>query len=244
MLPILISVSVAPVSYFFCASAPLPVTASKAMAAEKAPNRNWIAGMWVFLVSVERVWFLIGSASWPLPAFNTFSRCPSRKRPPATRSKGALFSRTWLGTLQALVAELAADDVAEQVPFLALEPHHLKLLDRGEVGRCGADRHAGQQGVGRKALQARRLLHDVFTGEVIAAHFQHLHHGLRHAVAVHDGAIELVGFGIIFLEEGEEFLHAGIVVPLRIRAVLGIGGRENALRILKAGRLDHAADRG
>ena len=45
MLPILISVSVAPASYFFCASAPLLVAASTAMAAEKAANRNWIAGM-------------------------------------------------------------------------------------------------------------------------------------------------------------------------------------------------------
>src|SRR6476660_9774493 len=189
MLPILISVSVAPVSYFFCASAPLLVAASKAMAAEKAPNRNWIAGMWVSLVSVERVLFLIGSASWPLPAFNTFSRSPSRKRPPATRSEGALFSRTRLGTRQALVAELAADDVTEQLPFLALEPLHLKLIDRGEVGRRGVDRDARQQGVGRKLLQACSLLHDVFTGEVIAAHFQDLHHGLGHTIAVPDGGI-------------------------------------------------------
>ena len=45
MLPILISVSVAPVSYFFCASAPLLDTASIATAAEKAPNRNWLKGI-------------------------------------------------------------------------------------------------------------------------------------------------------------------------------------------------------
>jgi hypothetical protein len=55
------------VSYFFCASAPLLVTASRAMAAEKAPNRNWIAGMWVSLVSVERIVFLIEAlfGAWP-----------------------------------------------------------------------------------------------------------------------------------------------------------------------------------
>src|ERR1700681_2213423 len=58
MLPILISVSVAPVSYFFCASAPLPVAASTAMAAEKAANRNWITGMWVSLRSDEGVTFV------------------------------------------------------------------------------------------------------------------------------------------------------------------------------------------
>ena len=38
MLPILISVSVAPMSYFFCANAPLLVAASTAMAAEKAAS--------------------------------------------------------------------------------------------------------------------------------------------------------------------------------------------------------------
>src|SRR4051794_16517202 len=46
MLPILISVSVAPTSYFFCARAPVLEAASIARAAEKAPNRNWIAGIW------------------------------------------------------------------------------------------------------------------------------------------------------------------------------------------------------
>src|SRR6266436_5482576 len=243
MLPILISVSVAPVSYFFCASAPLLVTARIAMAAEKAPNRNWITGMWVSLVLIERVLFLSGSASWLLVCIEYLLRVPIKKKPPATGSQGASFSRRSWQPLRALVAEFAADDVAEQLPFLALEPLHLKLLDRGEVGRRGVDRHAGQQGVGRKVLQARRLLHDVFAGQVVAAHLQHLHHGLSHAVAVPDGGIELVGFGIILLEEREEFLHAGIVVPLRVRAVLAIGGRENALRILKARRLHHAADR-
>src|SRR5437868_11901288 len=39
MLPTLISVSVAPVSYFFCASAPLVVAASKASAAGNAVRR-------------------------------------------------------------------------------------------------------------------------------------------------------------------------------------------------------------
>ena len=40
MWPILISVSVAPVSYFFCASAPLLVAARIARAAETAPIAN------------------------------------------------------------------------------------------------------------------------------------------------------------------------------------------------------------
>jgi len=45
MLPILISVSVAPVSYFFCANAPLLVAASTARAAAKAPSRKLIANI-------------------------------------------------------------------------------------------------------------------------------------------------------------------------------------------------------
>jgi hypothetical protein len=32
------------------------------------------------------------------------------------------------------MAEFAADHVPEQIPLLALEAHHLKLLDRREVG--------------------------------------------------------------------------------------------------------------
>ncbi len=58
MLPILISVSVAPASYFFCASAPLLVAASTATAAEKAPSRNWKTGIWISLMSDEGVTFL------------------------------------------------------------------------------------------------------------------------------------------------------------------------------------------
>ena len=49
MLPILISVSVAPVSYFFCAKEGLLVAASSARAAEKAPSRNWIVGILISL---------------------------------------------------------------------------------------------------------------------------------------------------------------------------------------------------
>src|SRR5882757_11184824 len=74
MLPILISVSVAPVSYFFCARAWPPVAASNARAAERAPSRKWIAGI---LVSLDHGG--IGRFSWNwgafgrLAAFNTFS---------------------------------------------------------------------------------------------------------------------------------------------------------------------------
>src|ERR1035437_4243112 len=36
-------------------------------------------------------------------------------------------------------ANVAVDDLAEQVPLLALEFHQLKLGDRGEVGSTGGD---------------------------------------------------------------------------------------------------------
>src|SRR6185312_13253975 len=35
---------------------------------------------------------------------------------------------------------------------------------------------------------------------------------------------------------------AGVALPLRIRGILQVGGRDDALRVLEAGRLDHAAD--
>jgi hypothetical protein len=34
-----------------------------------------------------------------------------------------------------LVGEIVGDDLAEQLPLLALEAHHLQLLDRREI-RC------------------------------------------------------------------------------------------------------------
>src|SRR3979490_116405 len=40
-----------------------------------------------------------------------------------------------------------ADDVAEHLPFAALELHHLELLDRRIVGGAGVDPHPGKQRV-------------------------------------------------------------------------------------------------
>src|SRR3982074_2104507 len=57
MLPILISVSVAPVSYFFCASAPLADAASTRKAAEKVASRRWVAGIVDLPESFECVTF-------------------------------------------------------------------------------------------------------------------------------------------------------------------------------------------
>jgi hypothetical protein len=51
MLPILISVSVAPVSYFFCASAAVERVAPSRRVAVKAPHRT---SMEVMLISLDR----------------------------------------------------------------------------------------------------------------------------------------------------------------------------------------------
>src|SRR5271169_2800317 len=260
MLPILISVSVAPVSYFFCASAPLLEAASTVNAATDA-----IA----ILFAITGITVSLWSCDWMVCTFPGFlgrklfvTRPPkyhftgflTRKSPPRKLRRAASLVGFWkvitvpmrsvTPSKRTSIAELAADDVAEQLPFLALESHHLQLIDGSEIGRRGVDRDAGQQGVGRKTLQACGLLHHVFAGKVIAAHLQHLHHGLRCAITVHHRAVELVGVGVVLLEEGQEFPHAGIVVPLRIGAILGIGGGKNALGVLEARRLDHAANRG
>src|ERR1700722_3105161 len=88
MLPILISVSVAPMSYFFCANAAVELAARIASAAENNPNRTWIAGISISLIWFDCVVFLIGSACWLLVAFNTLRRFPATKSPPRSRRGG------------------------------------------------------------------------------------------------------------------------------------------------------------
>src|ERR1700719_1959154 len=75
----------------------------------------------------------------------------AKKKTPAKRACGGEAS-----TLKsASAADVAGDHVAEQLPPLALEPLQLKLVDRGEIGRRGVDRDAGQQHLGTKILQVR-----------------------------------------------------------------------------------------
>src|ERR1700681_4429877 len=94
MLPILISVSVAPMSYFFWARDVPLVAASIARAAEKAPNRKWIAGI---LISLDHdgmchvCW--IWSALRPLATLNTFRSFPATESPPRQRRGGLVPGR-------------------------------------------------------------------------------------------------------------------------------------------------------
>src|ERR1700712_1254555 len=86
MLPILISVSVAPVSYFFCASAPLADTANKANAVEAMANGLAITGM-TSLPRISTMWndvchgFLDPKALGDLRRGYHFARRPTIKSP-------------------------------------------------------------------------------------------------------------------------------------------------------------------
>src|ERR1700712_2646437 len=105
MLPILMSVSDAPGSYFFWARALPQVAVNRARAA--APNRQQIAVIPKFRFRlVERI------------------ACVSVFIPSDSSDCNAAL----------LGGDVAADDLAEQLPLLSLELLHLQLGDRGEVG--------------------------------------------------------------------------------------------------------------
>src|ERR1700678_2749525 len=114
MLPILISVSLAPVSYFFCASAPPLLAARRAKAAATAPARNWINGIRVSLCWLSASF--LGSAAGFWRHSIPFGR-PHQEKAPCDQLAGGLI---WSRCNKALIARFAADDVAEQIPFVAL----------------------------------------------------------------------------------------------------------------------------
>src|SRR5688572_12952380 len=87
MLPILISVSVAPESYFFCASAPLLVAANMASAAEAIASFVVVEGIPIlshFLNVVRDLWH---GRQWP-----------SRKSPCASWRRGRFLVGSFLGS--------------------------------------------------------------------------------------------------------------------------------------------------
>src|SRR5271168_526810 len=92
MLPILISVSVAPTSYFFCASAALLLAERITRAADTAASRNWSAGI---LISLDRgdVSIFVGTFVAPLWPFNTLAGTPSTESPLRRGHRGRIFSR-------------------------------------------------------------------------------------------------------------------------------------------------------
>ena len=97
----------------------------------------------------------------------------------------AMNSRRFIRSPHALPADLAADDVAEQFPTLALEFPELKSLDRSEVGYAGVERDAGQEPFQLQLLDARGLLHDIRAGKIVAALFEDMNDRLSNVVASH-----------------------------------------------------------
>src|SRR5262245_53231343 len=107
--------------------------------------------------------FWNGSTWRLLATLNTSPGFPARRSPPRSSRGG----RHLVERLLASVAQIARDDVAEQVPLLTLKSHHLQLLDWREVGRRSVDLDSRQQRVGHEILETRRLPHDVVAGEVV-----------------------------------------------------------------------------
>src|ERR1700761_3398944 len=92
MLPTLISVSVAPMSYFFWARLTLLLAARMATAAATDANRIWNAGILISL-GIGDVSVLVAGALRPVVAIEYPRVDSGNRKPPATLSRGASFSR-------------------------------------------------------------------------------------------------------------------------------------------------------
>jgi hypothetical protein len=84
---------------------------------------------------------------------------------------------------QALLADLATDNITEQFPAVALEFPQLKLLDRSEVSCARVDRDARQEFFQLQTFDARCLLHDIRSGKIVAAFFEDMNHCLSITVS-------------------------------------------------------------
>src|SRR5262249_1647640 len=146
---------------------------------------------------------------------NTICAAASTKSP-CDQVAGAASLVVIAGSSGASAADVAAHDIAEQLPGLALEAHQLKLRQRREIGGAGVDLDAREEAAQLEILDAGGLLHDVRAAEVVAAGLQDMHQALSDVVAVHHRGILPVGVGIVLVEKFVPGLHAGIVLPLRI----------------------------
>src|SRR4029450_5026788 len=93
-----------------------------------------------------------------------------------------------------LAADVAAHDLAKQLPGFALEPLQLNLRDRSKVGRRRVDLDARQQAAEFEVLDAGCLLHDVLAREIVAAGFQDLNEPLCDGVTEHHRSVDAVAF--------------------------------------------------
>ena len=71
---------------------------------------------------------------------------------------------------------------SQRSPF---EFPELKLLDWSEVSGTGVERDAGQEPFQLQTLDARSLLHDICTGEIVAAFFEDMDDRLSRIIASH-----------------------------------------------------------
>src|SRR6202040_3290475 len=116
----------------------------------------------------------------------------------------------------ALFTEVAAYDLTEQLPTLALEFPELKLFDRSEVRRAGVDRDARQEPFQLQTLDASSLLHDICAGKIVAALFKNMNHRLSNIVASHYKLVLTVTLREIFRKEGIKVLDTCVIFPLRV----------------------------
>src|SRR5215470_7737784 len=137
----------------------------------------------------------------------------------------------------------AGQDRTEWNVALAVEAPHLGLSDRREIGRAGIDRDAGQQHRQFEMLQAGRLLHHVFAGQLIAALLQYLNGCRGNRLAVDGLLIGLVATRVILVHEREPRFVARIGLPLGVGRVLEGIVTDDALGVFEAGRLQRRTDR-
>src|SRR5882672_11010219 len=125
-----------------------------------------------------------------------------RRNKPTARARQAdcapRCSRTPVAAVERL---LRGDDLAEPLEARAIELGELHLRDRVEVVRAGGDLDALHGDGYQELADARRLLHDVLTRQVIAALREHLDQGRAHAEGVDRVAVVRVHLREILLHE-------------------------------------------
>ena len=102
----------------------------------------------------------------------------------------------------------AHQQVAEQLPALAVEFCELHLPDRAEIGRRRVDLHARQHHRQLEILDVGRLPHDVLAGEIVAALLEHLHHVRRGGERVSGVGVRELLLAHIFVAERLPLLEA------------------------------------
>src|SRR5260370_30285987 len=210
MLPIVISLSLARGSYFFCAAAGSIRTVRPSRIHASTMPRVCVIFDLPDVVGRCRSYGSLGFPRRTCPAIdrrpvNSFTLAKMKMPHSARRGMRQIASNF----LEWNLALFPRHHRSEQLPALAREAHHLQLLERREIGRAGLDPGSGQIHADLE-VQVGRLPHDVFAGEVVAALSQDLLQSLRHAVTECGRRVLLLAFGIPLGHEGPPFVHGGI----------------------------------